>query len=141
VSPDSPVVERCTGVDRARKSGKVAGMGRLEKVFVLGAVIYMAVYVPIFFYITTAESMNGDLFALILPFHFTGMGLNLIALVLTIRDLYKRDFKSANDKVTWALLILMTGGIGWFVYVFKYALKPRLLAGGRQQGSAEGSAQ
>ena len=53
------------------------------------------------------------------------MAQNLVAFVITMRDLYRRPFSNANDKVTWTLLILCTGGIGWLVYVFKYALKPR----------------
>lgn len=61
----------------------------------------------------------------IFPAHFLGMVLNLAALILTIRDLYLRSFPNPNAKITWLLLILMTGGIGWIVYIFKYALKPR----------------
>lgn len=53
------------------------------------------------------------------------MAQNLLAFFLTLRDLYLRPFPGENDKVTWCLLILCTGGIGWLVYVFKYALHPR----------------
>lgn len=53
------------------------------------------------------------------------MFINFIAFVLTIRDLYKRPFPKDNDKLTWAILILTTGGIGWAFYIFKHALKPR----------------
>lgn len=63
--------------------------------------------------------------ASLLPFHFFGMLMNVVALVLTIRDLYLRSFPKENDKLTWHLLILLTGGIGWIIYVFKYARKPR----------------
>jgi len=61
--------------------------------------------------------------------------------LLTLRDLYLRRFDSENAKVTWALLIVMTGGIGWLVYIFKYALKPRPASSGanpRMQQDAEG---
>lgn len=61
----------------------------------------------------------------ILPLHFLGMALNLAALIVTIRDLYLRPFANPNTKLTWLLLILYTGGIGWVVYVFKHALRPR----------------
>ena len=68
----------------------------------------------------------------IVPFHIFGMLLNLVAFVLTLRDLYLREFASENAKVTWALLITMTGGVGWLAYIFKHALKPRY----RVDGSA-----
>ncbi len=100
-------------------------MGKIEKFAVIGALVYMALYVPFFFYLVNATPMNATTFDTIIPFHIAGMVFNFVALVLTIRDLYKRPFDSENAKLTWALLILMTGGIGWVVYVFKYALKPR----------------
>jgi len=36
-----------------------------------------------------------------------------------------RSFPRANQKVTWALLIVNTGGIGWLIDLFQYGLKPR----------------
>ena len=101
-------------------------MNRIEKTLVLGAVAYMAVYMPYFF----AQAYRGVHGAnispyAIIPFHLTGMALNFLALVLTIRDLYLRKFEKENTKLTWLLLILWTGGIGWLVYIFKHALKPR----------------
>ena len=98
-------------------------MNRLERAIVLWALGYMAVYLP--FVILTIER-NPDLdFETIAPFHVLGMVQNFVALILTIRDLYRRPFPCPNDKVTWTLLILCTGGIGGIVYVFRYALKPR----------------
>ena len=99
-------------------------MRGIERFFVLGAVIYMAVYIPCF--VLAMASPDPDKWLpVIIPCHILGMILNFIAIVLTIRDLYLRKFKSENAKLTWALLILMTGGIGWLVYIFKHALKPR----------------
>jgi hypothetical protein len=46
-----------------------------------------------------------------------------IAVGLTIRDLYLRDFPHPNDKLTWCLLFFT--GIGWIVYLCEYAMKPR----------------
>jgi len=106
-----------------------------EKTVVLGALIYMAVYIPcvILAVTSTAFSAAGDdpgaVFRVILPFHFFGMALNLVALILTIRDLYLRDFGRENAKLTWLLLILMTGGIGWVIYILRHALKPRPAGG------------
>jgi hypothetical protein len=57
--------------------------------------------------------------------HFLGMALTIAAFVLTIRDLYKRSFPNPNQKLTWLLLITWTGGIGWLIYLFKYAFKAR----------------
>jgi hypothetical protein len=53
------------------------------------------------------------------------MGLIILALVFTIHDLYQRDFPTSNAKLTWLVLILLTGGIGWIIYIFRHALKPR----------------
>lgn len=100
-----------------------------ERFIVLWALGYMAVYVPFFFaffaWATGNHARVEFVYSIVLPFHFLGMGSNLAALIVTIRDLYKRPFPRANDKVTWCLLITWTGGIGWLVYVFKYGLKRR----------------
>src|SRR5262245_16414079 len=60
-----------------------------------------------------------------IPLHFPGMFLNLVSVTLTIRDLYLRPCPDANQKLTWLILILLTGGVGWLVYVSKYGIKPR----------------
>jgi hypothetical protein len=53
------------------------------------------------------------------------MVFNFTALIVTIRDLYLRSFNNPNDKLTWLLLMMLTGGIGWFVYLWRYAFRPR----------------
>ena len=50
---------------------------------------------------------------------------SLIALILTVIDLYKRQFTNSNSKITWLLVLALTGGIGWVFYIFKHAIKPR----------------
>lgn len=100
-----------------------------EKYIVLGSLAYMLVYIP-FFFITFASADPSRLFPIIMPFHLLGMGLNFAAFGLTIRDVYLRKLPGQNAKLTWLLLIMMTGGIGWLVYLFKYALKPRESDGG-----------
>lgn len=98
-------------------------MRGLEKVFVLWALGYTVVYSCLF--VSAAIAQSERAIVALLPFHFLGMVQNVIAFILTIRDLYKRPFPNPNSKVTWTLLILCTGGIGWVVYIFRYALKPR----------------
>jgi len=101
-------------------------MKGLERAVVITALVYMAVYIPYFFVQGYRMSSGVPVSPLaIFPLHFLGMALNFVALVLTIRDLYLRPFANPNSKLTWLLLILLTGGIGWLVYVFKHALKPR----------------
>ena len=97
-----------------------------ERAIVITALVYMALYVP-YFFVQIHRASNGVLVSplAIFPLHFVGMALSLAALILTIRDLYLRPFDSANAKLTWLLLILTTGGIGWLVYLFKHALRPR----------------
>jgi hypothetical protein len=98
-------------------------MGRAERAIVFLAVAYMAGYLPLFF--AWAICQSEPPIVLFFTLHFIGMALNFTVLVLTIRDLYKRPFSNPNDKLTWLLLILCTGGIGWLVYLFKYAIRPR----------------
>jgi hypothetical protein len=101
-------------------------MRGFERWFVLWSIAYMIVYVPLFL-IAMAWTIRtqSNAFFYILPFHFLGMLQNFAALILTIRDLYLRPFSNPNDKLIWLLLILLTGGIGWIIYIFMYALKPR----------------
>ena len=98
--------------------------------------IYMIVYFPFFLlfgFLVEAHKRWGSVsddtlwiyFMILIPFHFLGMAQNFLALFLTLRDLYRRPFPRANQKLIWCILILMTGGIGWVVYVFRHALKPR----------------
>ena len=98
-------------------------MRGLEKAFVLWALGYTVVYLCLF--VSAAIAQSERAFVALLPFHFLGMLQNVIAFILTIRDLYRRPFQNPNSKVTWTLLILCTGGIGWVVYIFRHALKPR----------------
>lgn len=105
-------------------------MGGIERLIVLGALMYMALYIPFFAYgcyAAATDSMNERLWIILVPLHIIGMILNLIALIVTIRDVYLRPFRHENDKLTWILVILFTGGIGWIVYIFRHALKPRIL--------------
>jgi hypothetical protein len=99
---------------------------RTERAVVITALAYMAAYLP-YLLVQMVRATNGAQVSpeAIFPFHFLGMALNFAALVVTIRDLYLRPFVNPNTKLTWLLLILVTGGIGWLVYVFKHAFKPR----------------
>jgi hypothetical protein len=102
-------------------------LDRFGRITILGAILYMLVYFPYFFVQLYRMSKGVDVPLLaIAPAHFLGMALNFAALIMTIRDLYLRSFPNPNSKATWLLLILLTGGIGWIAYVFKYALKPRI---------------
>lgn len=97
-------------------------MTRTEKTIVFVAIGNMLIYVPVF-----AGCMFSDPSALatgLIVWHFAGMILNVAAVIATVRDLYRRTFPNPSSKVTWCLLILFTGGIGWLVYIFKHALKP-----------------
>lgn len=101
-------------------------MNRAEKALVVVALLNMVLYVPYFFLqVYRLESgLQGSPWA-IFPWHFFTMGLNLVVMVVSIRDLYLRPFSNPNAKLTWLLLILLTGGIGWVVYLLKHALRPR----------------
>lgn len=101
-------------------------MNRAEKALVVVALLNMFLYVPYFFLqVYRLESSVQVSPLAIFPWHFFGLGLNFVVLVATIRDLYSRPFPNPNAKLTWLLLILVTGGIGWVVYLLKHALRPR----------------
>lgn len=106
-------------------------MKGIERAIVIGALVYMALYVP-YFFVQMYRSEHGVPVSplAIFPFHFLCMALNVVAVILTIRDLYLRPFANPNSKLTWLLLIHWTGGIGWLVYVFRHALRPRNSPGG-----------
>jgi hypothetical protein len=112
---------------------RTAKLDRIARITIITALLYMAVYIPYFFLQVYRISSGVAVSPLaIFPAHFIGMALTIAALILTIRDLYVRSFPNLNAKLTWLLLILMTGGIGWIVYIFKYALKPRTTHGAIQ---------
>ena len=101
-------------------------MSRIEKAIVITALVYMAFYIPYFFIQMFRIEQGIDVpMSAINPFHFLGMALNFAAIIVTIRDLYLRSFPNPNSKLTWLLVILYTGGIGWLVYVFRHAMRPR----------------
>ena len=101
-------------------------MSRFEKAIVITALVYMAIYVPYFLILAASGCLGVDVpLSAIFPFHLLGMALNFAALIVTIRDLYLRPFPNPNSKLTWLLVILYTGGIGWLVYLFRHAMLPR----------------
>ena len=54
---------------------------------------------------------------------------SILTLYYLISDLCKRDFQKPNSKVTWAIIIFFTGGVGLIIYAFKHAIKPRPTSG------------
>lgn len=103
-------------------------MTGIHRFIVIAAIGNMAIYVPCFlleFIRAVAFDDSQPLSTLMVVWHLVGMFLNLLGLIETIRDLYSRQFPNPNSKVTWCLLILMTGGIGWFAYVARHGLRPR----------------
>ena len=101
-------------------------MNKLEKFIVYFVILYALIYTPMFVYLFFVNTPSAETFNTLIPFHLLGMVLNGLALIITIRDLYLRKFEKENAKITWALLIFLTGGIGWLIYVFKYAIEPRV---------------
>lgn len=115
-------------------------MGRLERAFVIWAIGYLAVYVAAVAVLAVAFPLRGDdLFLYFIPFHVLGMVQNFAALVLMIRDLYRRDFPNPNSKLTWLLLILFAAPISWVLYLYWYGLRPRPVRAGGEAFANEGS--
>ncbi len=93
-------------------------MSKWEKAFVIFYLVETACYAP--FFLTGYPSME-----VLDPWHTFGMLMGIPLLIIPFHDLYKRSFPNPNSKVTWAILMLYTGGIGLFVYIFKHGFKPR----------------
>ncbi|REK19439.1 MAG: hypothetical protein DWQ37_01170 [Planctomycetota bacterium] len=91
---------------------------------VIAALVYMALYIPYFIVLMVrgARGVAPPVLAIAVP-HFIGMALNLAALVVTIADVCRRPFPgpyARYTRVTWILLILFTGGIGWLIYAIRF---------------------
>ena len=101
-------------------------MNRLEKTIVIGFLIYVAAHV-VYYIIQMYQDPAGAGVALgeVFPSVLFAMAFDLAAFIVTIRDLYLRPFPDPNSKLTWLLFILLPGGIGWVVYVFRHAIRPR----------------
>jgi len=98
-------------------------MKGFERLIVIGSFVNLVA----FFSCTTWMSNQNDVSPIpFLIWNIVSLLWNLSAYALTIRDLYLRDFPNSNTKLTWSLLMFWTGGIGWYVYLFKHAFKPRV---------------
>ena len=115
-------------------------MGRLERAFVIWTIGHLAVYVFVVVVLAVATTRRSDdLFGALIPFHLLGMVQNFAALVLMIRDLYRRDFPNPNSKLTWLLLILFAAPISWVLYLCWYGLRPRPVRAEREAFAGESS--
>jgi hypothetical protein len=94
-----------------------------ERVIVVFCLVYLVVYMAFFFAVFTAETVFEN--PLILPFHFFGMALSILMVILVVRDVYKRPFRDPNAKATWALLIVFGNIITIPIYLWKYGFRPR----------------
>ena len=103
-------------------------MGRLEKSVVLVWPIWIIAAVVALVWIKPrlAVSEGDGGFALLVSVCLSATFWGQLVVVLAIRDLYLRHFNGENAKLTWCLLILMTGCIGLVVYLYRYSFRSRL---------------
>ncbi|NOX54609.1 MAG: hypothetical protein GXP27_09260 [Planctomycetes bacterium] len=124
---------------RGTGNSRRATWDRVGRAVMIAAIAYMLGYVPYFLWQMYRVSDGATVSPhAVFPAHFVGMALNLTALIFTVRDLYLRSFSDPNRKLTWLLLILCTGGIGWMIYIFKHALKPRAMNHGADRVPTDG---
>ncbi|WP_116812422.1 PLDc N-terminal domain-containing protein [Steroidobacter cummioxidans] len=98
-------------------------MNRLEKAIVFSALVAQCVVIALGVFGLSSEpprpsSAPRSALALTLL-------LSIAAIVLLLRDLYKREFPNPNSKLTWLLVMAFTGGIGILIYAFRHAVHPR----------------
>jgi hypothetical protein len=101
-------------------------MNRIEKAVLLCALIAQLVVIALGIHGLSSEPPSPSIvprFGLALT-----MLLSIAAVVLIVRDLYKREFPNPNAKLTWLLIMAFTGGFGMLVYVFRHAVHPRTKA-------------
>jgi hypothetical protein len=100
-------------------------MNKNEKIFVIFYYLYIAIYLPVFFY--TIESMPNW----IIPFHLIGVVLSIIFTIIIIKDILNRDFSEQNRKAVWIFFILFVWPTSVY-YVFKHGFKERMKTNGAQ---------
>ncbi len=99
-------------------------MGRFEKVYLLVYVVSLIVYFPCFILFAGKVAWGSLEFRLLVAAHFTLMLMGLIMFILVLRDLYKRTYMTANQKLTWGLWITLFS-LSIIVYYIKHARHPR----------------
>ena len=91
--------------------------------------VYSLIHIPCLAWADAIGSDDDPFVRTVFVSHFVWAGLLIAAYVIAIRDLYRRCFPNPNSKVTWALLILLTSGIGLVVYLVKHGFRPRTRPG------------
>ncbi len=99
-------------------------MSRFERLLVLFHLVGLLLYVPCFFATAPHMEFGFGPWTLLMTAHFLMMFLGLVVFVVIVRDLYLRDYFTANQKLTWALLFCLLTPSIW-VYFFRHAWKPR----------------
>jgi len=94
-------------------------MSRIEKIYCILFLLIMIIYIPCFFVLV--ERWNYDI---IFRVHISMMFLNLVFMILVIKDIFQRDFPKPNAKARWILLMFLFPFL-MFVYLFVHAFKPR----------------
>lgn len=67
-----------------------------ERAFVIWALSYLAVYVVIAVSVACAVHPDSSSIRYLIPFHLLGFAQNVAALILTIKDLFQREFPNPN---------------------------------------------
>ncbi len=94
-------------------------VSKLEKLLVVMALVYNAIYFPCFVF------FSGGRVGAFLPFHVVAMLLVVLVVGLAFRDLYLRPFPSRTTKLKW-LAVMVLIGPSIIVYIFRHAFKPRV---------------
>jgi hypothetical protein len=103
-------------------------MKNWEKVFVLFSIIYVT---PLIFLPSVWPACLIDYFnlsnsqALYISMVLFGCILGVGCIVLTLQDLFKREFTNTSRKV-WFLVLLLGGTPGWLIYLFVHGFRPRI---------------
>jgi hypothetical protein len=98
-------------------------MNRMEKAVLLCALIAQVVVIALGIHHLGSEPPGPSSAPRWLP--ALTVLLSLAAVVLIFRDLYEREFPNPNSKLTWMLIMVLTGGIGMVVYALRHAVRPR----------------
>ena len=100
-----------------------------EKIFIVFSIVCVtpSIFWPSVWLARLIDYFNlSDGQPLFISMVMLGFILAIVCIIITFRDISKREFQKPNRKVVWALVLLFGGTPGWIVYLFVHGFKPRV---------------
>ena len=114
------------------------GLSKAQKIILGVVTIWPLMYIPIFigfifsFIFSLSVQDNPSFpgfFLVVFPLHFLTMIVALGTLIFYLIDVYKSKKLTSDNKILWAILVLIGGSIGmvayWYINVWKIPSKQK----------------